>query len=241
MEDNEKKIENQTGEAGEESTSDFQEQGLSSEAENKSEESSLRNHDDGDSTQFDVDREKFTDPRYKWYIVNTYSGSEETVKASLQERLIKSKLEEFFGEIYIPKMSVEKVLKSGKKKKVSKTSFPGYVLVQMMLCDDAVACVVNTPKVTGFVGSHRKPRPMPDKEVLNLIDLSSAARAKMEASAHLTFHKGENVRVIDGPFTNFDGVVEEVRADKMKLKVLVSIFGRETPIELSYSQVSKIS
>lgn len=189
----------------------------------------------------EIDKEKFIDPRYKWYIVNTYSGSEETVKASLRERIAKAKLESLFGEIYIPKMSVEKVLKSGKKKKVTKTSFPGYVLVQMSFCDEALACVTNTPKVTGFVGNHRNPRPMPDREVLNLIDHSSVAQAKMEASAAMTFHKGEHVRVIDGPFTNFDGVVEEVRADKMKLKVLVSIFGRETPIELGYSQVSKIS
>lgn len=194
-----------------------------------------------DESTTELNREKFTDPRYKWYIVNTYSGSEETVRASLRERIAKAKLDQLFGEIYIPKMSVEKVLKSGKKKKINKTSFPGYVLVQMEFCDEALACVANTPKVTGFVGNHRKPRPMPDREVLNLIDSSFAAQAKMEASAAMTFHKGENVRVIDGPFTNFDGVVEEVRADKMKLKVLVSIFGRETPIELGYSQVSKIS
>ncbi len=192
-----------------------------------------------DSAQ--INREKFTDPRYKWYIVSTYSGSEETVKASLIERIAKGKLEALFGEIYIPKMTVEKVLKSGKKKKMSKTSYPGYVLVQMEISDDTMACVANTPKVTGFVGNHRKPRPMPDREVLNLIDESLAAQAKMEASAAMTFHKGETVRVIDGPFTNFDGVVEEVRSDKMKLKVLVSIFGRETPIELGYSQVAKVS
>ncbi len=198
------------------------------------------NMDLDDSTP-QIDREKFTDPRYKWYIVNTYSGSEETVKASLRERIAKAKFESLFGEIYIPKMTVEKVLKNGKKKKINKTSFPGYVLVQMDLCDDALACVANTPKVTGFVGNHRKPRPMPDREVLNLIDQSSAAQAKMEASAAMTFLKGEAVKVIDGPFTNFDGIVEEVRADKMKLKVLVSIFGRETPIELGFSQVNKIS
>ena len=188
-----------------------------------------------------IDKEKFTDPRFKWYIVNTYSGSEETVKASLLERVAKDRLKDRFGEIYVPKMTVEKVLKSGKKKKISKTSFPGYVLVQMMISDETMACVANTPKVTGFVGNRRKPRPMPDKEVLNLIDQTLAAQAKMEASAAMSFMKGESVRVIDGPFTNFDGVVEEVRADKMKLKVLVSIFGRETPIELGYSQVDKVS
>src|SRR3989338_2266996 len=147
-----------------------------------------------DESTTELNREKFTDPRYKWYIVNTYSGSEETVKASLRERIVKAKLDSLFGEIYIPKMSVEKVLKSGKKKKISKTSFPGYVLVQMDICDEALACVANTPKVTGFVGNHRKPRPMHDREVLNLIDSSFAAQAKLEASAAMTFHKGENVK-----------------------------------------------
>ncbi|MBI2601563.1 MAG: transcription termination/antitermination factor NusG [Deltaproteobacteria bacterium] len=186
-----------------------------------------------------MDKDKFTDPRFKWYIVNTYSGSEETVRNSLIERVGKAHLEEQFGEIYVPKTSVEKVLKSGKKKKIDKTSFPGYLLVQMTLSDQSMACVTNTPKVTGFVGNRRNPRPMPIREVLHLIDRTLAAQAKIEASAAMTFTKGESVKVTDGPFTNFDGVVEEVRADKMKVKVLVSIFGRETPVELNFSQVAK--
>jgi transcriptional antiterminator NusG len=188
-----------------------------------------------------IDEKKYTDPRYKWYIVNTYSGSEESVKVSLKERITKNKLEESFGEIYVPKISVEKILKSGKKKKVSKTSFPGYVMVQMQLNDDSMACIIATPKVTGFVGDKRKPKAMSDRDVLKMIQQSSSDSSKVEAAHTLKFSKGESIRVIDGPFTNFDGVIEEVRADKMKLKVLVSIFGRETPVELSYTQVNKLS
>lgn len=188
-----------------------------------------------------LDEKKFTDPRFKWYIVNTYSGSEESVKISLRERITKNKVEERFGEIYVPKVTVEKVLKSGKKKKVSKTSYPGYVMVQMSLDDDTMACVIATPKVTGFVGDKRKPKAMADKDVLKMIQQSALSAAKVEAAHHVKFNKGESIRVIDGPFTNFDGVIEEVKADKMKLKVLVSIFGRETPVELGYAQVNKLS
>ena len=150
-------------------------------------------------------------------------------------------MEDDFGEVYVPKMNVEKVLKSGKKKKISKTSFPGYVLVQMKLTEQSMACVTSTPKVTGFVGNRKNPRPMSDQEVLALIDQNAAAQQKLDAAASTAFAKGETVKVKDGPFTNFNGVVEEVRSDKMKLKVLVSIFGRETPVELSYSQVDKTS
>ena len=188
-----------------------------------------------------VDLKRYTDPRFKWYIVNTYSGSEESVRISLKERITKNKLEDRFGEIYVPKVTVEKVLKSGKKKKVSKTSFPGYVMVQISLDDDSMACVVATPKVTGFVGDKRKPKAMPDKDVLKMIQQSNLAADKVEAAHHMKFTKGEAIKVVDGPFTNFDGVIEEVKADKMKLKVLVSIFGRETPVELAYTQVNKIS
>lgn len=188
-----------------------------------------------------LDRARFTDPKYRWYIVNTFSGSEETVRSSLLERIEKAGLQDEFGEIYVPKMNVEKVLRSGKRKKVSKTSFPGYVLVQMNLTERSMACVTSTPKVTSFVGNRKNPRPMSDKEVLTLVDQNVAAQEKMDSAASMTFSKGESVKVIDGPFTNFSGVVEEVRSDKMKLKVLVSIFGRETPVELGYSQVDKVS
>ena len=189
-------------------------------------------------------RKLITDPRYRWYIVNTYSGSEETVRIALQERIARAGLEEMFGEIFVPKMVVEKVLKSGKKKLVDKTTFPGYVLVQMEMNDSTMGCVSSTPKVTGFVGNRRNPRAMADKEVLRLLTPSmaqSGTEAPGEVATKVKFSKGEGVKVTDGPFTNFDGVIEEVRADKMKLKVLVSIFGRETPVELGYNQVEKLT
>ena len=192
---------------------------------------------DVDMTSDDLSR--ILNPRYKWYIANTYSGSEETAKISLKERIQKAKLENSFGEIFVPKTSVERVLKSGKRKLIDKTSFPGYILIQMELNDHTMGCVTSTPKVTGFVGNRRSPKPMNDKEVLRL--LNPKEKLDKEVISTLKFDKGEVVKVKDGPFTNFDGVVEEIRADKMKLKVLVSIFGRETPVELAYSQVEKHS
>lgn len=184
-----------------------------------------------------------TDARYRWYIVNTYSGSEETVRLALQDRIERAGLEEAFGDIFVPKTVVEKMLKSGKKKLIDKTSFPGYVMVQMDMNDHTMACVTGTPKVTGFVGNRRNPKPMSDRDVLRLMNPAeeSAEEVQPEVGSDLRFDKGESIKVTDGPFTNFDGIIEEVRADKMKLKVLVSIFGRETPVELSYNQVEKIT
>lgn len=188
------------------------------------------------------ERRVIINPRFRWYIVNTYSGSEETVRIALLDRIERAGLEEKFGEIFVPKMVVEKMLKSGKKKLVDKTTFPGYIMVQMEMSDVTMGCVSSTPKVTGFVGNRRNPRAMSDSDVLRLLNPALAKEAGEEESAAIvSFEKGESIKVTDGPFTNFDGVIEEVRADKMKLKVLVSIFGRETPVELGYNQVEKIS
>ncbi|MBP6217697.1 MAG: transcription termination/antitermination factor NusG [Oligoflexales bacterium] len=195
--------------------------------------------DSADSHLLVLDEKKCTDPRYKWYIVNSYSGSEEAVKLSLLERISKNHLAHEFGEIYIPKVTVERLLKSGKKKKISKTSFPGYVMVQVNLTGEAMACISGTPRVTGFVGDKKKPKPMSHKDVLKMLKQSAESEAA-DLVQQMKFVKGEAVKVIDGPFTNFDGIIGEVKADKMKLKVLVSIFGRETPVELAYNQVSKV-
>lgn len=192
----------------------------------------------GDSPEAKEDS-RFIDSRFSWYIVNTFSGSEESAKLALQERIAKAKLEGEFGMICVPKTTVERVLKSGKKKLVDKTSFPGYILVQMNLNDRTMGLVNTTPKISGFVGNRRKPRPMADEEVLVLMD-ESAVKRTPEVVEGLVFSKGEQVKVIDGPFATFDGVIDEVKSDKMKLKVLVSIFGRETPVELQYNQVEKI-
>ena len=184
-------------------------------------------------------RQTINNPKFKWYIVNTYSGSEETVKLALVERIGRAALEGSFGEIFVPKMAVEKILKSGKKKLVDRTSFPGYIMVQMEMNDFTMGCVTSTPKVTGFVGNRHNPRPMREQDILRLLNPSAAADKPTQALG--VYQKGESIKVIDGPFTNFDGVIEEVKPDKMKLKVLVSIFGRETPVELSYNQVEKVS
>lgn len=182
------------------------------------------------------------DSRFKWFVVHTYSGYEESAKRALLDRIERSSVRELFGSVNVPKTAVERTLKSGKTKKVDKTSFPGYILVQMELNDDTMACVTGTPKITGFVGNARKPRPMSDRDVLKLLAPEALPKEEEQVQqVNTKFVKGESVRVNDGPFTNFDGIIDEVRSDKMKLKVLVSIFGRETPVELTYSQVDKIS
>jgi transcriptional antiterminator NusG len=178
----------------------------------------------------------------KWYVVNTHTGSEEKARQGLLERIKAKGLEGKFGQIFVPRTASEVVLKSGKKKRVEKTSFPGYILVEMDFSDETGALVRDTPKITGFVGSdaRRPPRPITDAEVVRLTSPEAVEAQKQQVRAEVNFRKGESVKVKDGPFTNFDGVIDEVRADKMKLRILVSIFGRETPVELDYGQVEKI-
>ncbi len=177
----------------------------------------------------------------KWYVVHTYSGFEEKAKAGLIDRAKSENQQEKFGDIYIPHTVSETVNKAGKKRSVSRTSFPGYIIVQMHLDDESMHIVKSTPKITGFVGNARHPRPLPDHEVLRMTNPDSVqveAAPAVETEYH--FAKGDAVKVMDGPFSNFDGIIDEVRPDKMKVRVLVSIFGRETPVELDFSQVDKI-
>lgn len=182
--------------------------------------------------------EKPVNPNMKWYVVHTYSGSEERAKLSLIENARMNKCSDKFGEIIVPKTMSETQNKAGKKKQVSKTSFPGYIIVQMMLDDLSKHVVKDTPKVTGFVGNQLNPRPISDIEVQRLTSPESIIQQK-KVEMKVSFDKGDSVKVIDGPFTNFDGVVDDVRPDKAKVRVLVSIFGRETPVDLEYSQVQK--
>ncbi len=178
----------------------------------------------------------------RWYVVHTYSGFEEKAKSALLERIKSKGAEEHFGDIYIPTLTSESVTKSGKKRQVTKTQFPGYMLVQMELDDNTLALVKETPRISGFVGDQRKPRPLSDSEVLKLTSPEAvAAQSIKHAGPEILFEKGEGVKVIDGPFSNFDGIVDEVKPDKARLRVLVSIFGRETPVELEYKQVEKLS
>jgi len=184
---------------------------------------------------------QFANTNLRWYVVHTYSMYEDKAKMALEERIKQFEAEEQFGSILVPKTASQKVLKSGKKKTVSRTSFPGYILVQMELNDQTGHIVRDTPKITGFVGNAKKPRPVSDREVLRLTSPETIREEKQAAASNLTFEKGETIKVTDGAFTNFDGLVEQVMADKMKLRILVSIFGRETPVELDYGQVKKLS
>lgn len=175
--------------------------------------------------------------KLRWYVVHTYSGFEQKAKKSLEERAKLEGLEASFGEVLVPTEDVvERV--GGSTRKSKRKFFPGYMLVQMELTDKTWHLVKNTPKVTGFVGNQQHPVPIREAEVLKLTQQieSGALSAKVE----IEFDEGEKVRVIDGPFASFNATVEEVKADKQKLRVLVSIFGRATPVELDYTQVEKI-
>lgn len=178
--------------------------------------------------------------KFKWYVVHTYSMFEEKAKSTLLDRIKLNKLEAKFGDIIVPKTATETLLKSGKKKKVERNAFPGYIIVEMEMDEITNHLVRDTPKITGFVGNARNPRPISDQEVLRLTSPETVKEQAKREAATQTFEKGETVKVIDGAFTNFDGVVEAVQADKMKLRILVSIFGRETPVELDYGQVQKL-
>ena len=179
-------------------------------------------------------------PNFRWYVVHTYSMFEEKAKSTLLDRIKLLKMEAKFGDIIVPKTAKETVLKSGKKKKVERTAFPGYIIVEMEMTQQTNHFVRDTPKITGFVGNPEKPRFISDQEVLRLTSPEMVKDQVKQQAATQSFEKGETVKVIDGAFTNFDGVVEAVQADKMKLRILVSIFGRETPVELDFGQVQKL-
>jgi transcriptional antiterminator NusG len=169
-----------------------------------------------------------------WYVVHTYSGFEEKVKTSIEERVRKKGLEEKIGRILIP---TEKVieLRGGKKRETNKKFYPGYIIVEMELNDETWHLVRSVPKVTGFVGG-ANPVPLPEEEIEVIIQqIEKAPQQPPKAQ----FQKGEVVRITDGPFTNFNGVVDEVDLDHGRLKVMVSIFGRQTPVELNFYQVEK--
>jgi transcriptional antiterminator NusG len=172
-----------------------------------------------------------------WYIVHTYSGFENKVKESLEERVKAYNLEDKVGEVLIPTEDVVE-MRAGKKVVTSKRFFPGYILVEMDMTDDAWHVVKNTPKVTGFVGAGAKPTPLSKDEVEQILQQVKTAAEKPKPK--YMFEKGEQVRINEGPFTSFNGVVDEVNLDKNTLKVMVTIFGRSTPVELDFLQVEKI-
>lgn len=172
-----------------------------------------------------------------WYVVHTYSGYEQKAKKALEERIRQHKVEHLFDEVMVPQESVVEV-KKGSKKKVSKRQFfPGYVLVKMELNDATWHIVKGTPKVTGFVGGSMNPPTVPEEEVARITH--QIEEGTLKPKPKVEFEKGENVRVTSGPFSTFTGIVDEVNESKGKLRVLVSIFGRSTPIELDFMQVEK--
>jgi transcription termination/antitermination protein NusG len=173
----------------------------------------------------------------KWYIVHVYSGFENKVKKALEERIASSPHPEKFGEVLVPTEQVVELVK-GKRKESSRKFYPGYILVNMHLDDETWHVVNDTAKVTGFLGGRNRPTPLTDKEAENILNRMEAG--KLKPKPKYFFEHGDEIRVIDGPFANFNGTVEEVNPEKGKIRVLVSIFGRATPVELEFVQVAKI-
>ncbi len=173
----------------------------------------------------------------KWYIIHVYSGFEYKVKASLEERIASSKYADKFSEIVVPTEQVVELVK-GKRKESSRKFYPGYILVNMELSEATWHIVNNTAKVTGFLGGKNRPSPISDEEAKQILNRMEVGKLKPQPK--FFFEVGDEIRVIDGPFTNFNGTVEDVNPEKGKIKVLVSIFGRPTPVELDFVQVSKL-
>jgi transcriptional antiterminator NusG len=172
----------------------------------------------------------------QWYIIHTYSGFERKVKESLESRVAAFGLQDKIGQVLIPTEDVVEV-RGGKKVVSARMFYPGYVLVEMEMDDYTWHVVRSTPRVTGFVGTGQTPSPLSDDEVQNI--LHRAATPSDRPKPKLVFERNEQVRIVDGPFANFTGVVEEVNADRSTLKVSVTIFGRSTPVELDFGQVEK--
>ena len=172
----------------------------------------------------------------KWYVIQTYSGYENKVRESLQQRIKEHGKEAFFGEVLIPTETVTEPRAGGKSRVRQKNSFPGYIFVEMDMSEEAWHLVKDTPKVTGFIGNQRPQEVKPPQiDDLRKIIVEGAVKPKPRVS----FETGDEIRVIDGAFANFSGTVEEVKPDKQKLRVKVSIFGRATPVELDFAQVEK--
>ena len=188
---------------------------------------------------------------FRWYVINTYSGHENKVKKNLEHRVETMSQARKVRQVVVPTEEVQEI-KDGKKVTSDKRTMPGYVLVQMEMTDDAWGLVKNTPGVTGFVGSRNKPLPLSQSEVDNLLQVEAALPVGAAAAAgtpgepaakpkpRAQYEVGESVKVISGPLSDFTGEIAEINDDAAKLKVLVSIFGRETPVEVGYDQVKKV-
>lgn len=173
----------------------------------------------------------------QWYIVHVYSGFENKVKMALEERIASSPHPEKFGNVIVPTEQIVELVK-GKRKESSRKFYPGYILVNMELDDETWHIVTGTAKVSGFLGGRRTPVPISEEEADKILNRMESG--KLKPKPKFSFEPGDDIRVIDGPFTNFNGTVEEVNPDKGTIRVLVSIFGRSTPVELEFVQVAKI-
>ena len=173
----------------------------------------------------------------RWYVIHAYSGYEKQVKRSLEDRIQRASLEEMFGDVLVPTEEVVE-MKGGQKRRSDRKFFPGYVLVEMEMTDDAWHLVKDVPKVMGFIGgTAERPAPISHKEADAILNRLQEGADKPRPK--VLFEPGEMVRVVDGPFNDFNGVVEDVDYDKSRLKVAVLIFGRSTPVELEFHQVEK--
>ncbi len=171
----------------------------------------------------------------RWYVIHTYSGYEHRVQTNLKHRINSMGAQDKIFNVVIPTEN-EIEIKDGQKRTVARKVFPGYILVEMILDDGSWNVVRNTPGVTGFVGAGAKPMPLEEDEVKNIFKQMEAETPRVKVG----FRKGESVRIVDGPFIDFIGVVDELNTDKGKVKILVSFFGRETPVELDFLQVERI-
>lgn len=194
--------------------------------------------EDGSSDESDSSDEKTASSQktFHWYVVQAYVGFEHKVKRALEERIRTNSMEDFFGEVRVPEETVVELVR-GQKKTSTRKFFPGYVLVQMELNRDTWHLIKETPKVSGFIGDETDPQPLSPEEVERIVQQVEEGVAAPKAK--MSFSEGETVKVVDGPFTDFSGTVEEVKPEKGKVKVLISIFGRATPVELDFIQVEK--
>jgi transcription termination/antitermination protein NusG len=232
----------ETGEADE--VSDYSEEADGSDAAGASDEVAEPAEDGADSAD-SVQEEFMRELRMlpgDWYVVHSYAGYENRVKTNLESRIQSLNMEDYIFQIEVPVHQVTEI-KGGKRQQVSEKVLPGYILVRMDLTDESWAVVRNTPGVTGFVGLSSRPSPLQLNEVAGLLAPEPEASAKQAEAARTAtpdFEVGESVTVMDGPFATLPATVNEINPDTQKLKVLVSIFGRETPVELSFDQVTKI-
>jgi transcriptional antiterminator NusG len=195
---------------------------------------------DADDSEAQEEEERVIPPNERpgsWYVIHTYAGYENKVKANLSSRISSMNAEDSIFEIVIPMEDVMEI-KQGKKQVVQKKVFPGYLLCRMYMDDDPWRVVRETPGVTGFVSAGPRPTPLSEKEVDRILQVKPEDKKKLKP--RLEFEEQESVRVVSGPFANFTGTISEINVDQSKLKVLVNIFGRETPVELGFDQVAKL-